>query len=903
MRQGPIARLARAGFVLALVAAPIAVATAAFADDPSVQSTATVGNGTELREQWAIGDNTLITLTADIDLGDDTDLCLDGEPLRSDSNSSNSVTIDGQGLYGITQTCDDQRVLHDENVGETVTLTGLTHFTGGEAEGHGGGLRNGGPVNVVDSTINDNRANNECNFAASGDAQEQIIICDDGDGGGIFAGPEGLIPLADPNYDVSVTNSIVQDNWAADDGGGVYSAGALTVTGSQFNGNTAAATTVSQGRGGGAYADDSVSVVDSSFTDNEVQCGVFEIFANDPCGAAADGGGFFTFGSATVSGSTFTSNSAWDSGGGFFAADADVSNSTFTGNTAGGTSPLAAGFSASELPEPLAGAVAAADSEDGSQYCDCVGGGFAVGLVFQDTSVPEAGAQVVNSTFVANLATCNIYCWGSGGGFFSAGGASVSGSTFGDPSDEEAGNAVGCFFSCGASGGGAYVGRGADVDTSAFHANSGGCIESCDAVGGGLFSGGGLLSSIDGLTEKLSDGAQAALAGDGSLKVVQTTFAGNTAGCAFGACGGSGGGLYGSRSTTVDVTASTFNDNESFWDGGAISVNGGISFNLVCDACGTAVTITNSTVTGNTSGWPAAISVPGDDDTLTLVNDTIDSNSIEERELDCVATVCSESEAKAQQCQCLAANVSAFNLTSFGTDITHPILADTAEPVATFDDIENCWYENSTSEGFNFSDDDSCNFDDSTDNVADGNDPMLGALADNGGPTQTMLPQPGSPLIDAIQPVSECQVDVDQRGVTRPQIKGCDTGAVEVQGASLQVTKVVTGTDGIAVPSSGYSFQVSCTDGSAATLTVADATNGGSSDVLSDILPGSTCTVVEDAIVYTNPLVTTQPAVSYDPATGSPLAEGEASVVTVTNNYEGINLLGVVVNITPRFTG
>ena len=77
----------------------------------------------------------------------------------------------------------------------------------------------------------------------------------------------------------------------------------------------------------------------------------------------------------------------------------------------------------------------------------------------------------------------------------------------------------------------------------------------------------------------------------------------------------------------------------------------------------------------------------------------------------------------------------------------------------------------------------------------------------------------------------------------------------------------------------------------------------GSSDVLSDILPGSTCTVVEDPIVYSNPLVTTQPAVSYDPAQGSPLGEGEASVVTVTNNYEGINLLGVVVNITPRFTG
>src|SRR4051794_18511336 len=61
------------GFVaaLVLVAAPLAVASAAFGADPGVQSTATVANGQELRQQWAIGNNTLITLTADIDLGVD----------------------------------------------------------------------------------------------------------------------------------------------------------------------------------------------------------------------------------------------------------------------------------------------------------------------------------------------------------------------------------------------------------------------------------------------------------------------------------------------------------------------------------------------------------------------------------------------------------------------------------------------------------------------------------------------------------------------------------------------------------------------------------------------------------------------------------------------------------------
>ena len=376
-------------------------------------------------------------------------------------------------------------------------------------------------------------------------------------------------------------------------------------------------------------------------------------------------------------------------------------------------------------------------------------------------------------------------------------------------------------------------------------------------------------------------------------------------GCAFGGCGGAGGGLFASGNPTVDITASTFNDNEAFFDGGAIAVNGGVGVNVICegDCGGTDTTITNSTVTGNTSGFPAAISSPDDDDTLTLVNDTIDSNTIELRDLQSARPRRRRRRRRCRAASATPPTSSAFDLTSFGTDITHPLIDEGVEPVAAFDNIENCWYEDSSSEGFNFSDDDSCNFTESTDNVADGNDPMLGALANNGGPTQTMLPQPGSPLIDAIQPVSECQVDVDQRGVTRPQIKGCDTGAVEVLGASLRVDKVVTGTLGNPVPADGYSFAVSCTDGTSATLAVADATNGGSTDTVSDILPGAVCTVTEAPVVYTNPNVAVQPVVTYDPVAGSPLGEGDTEVVTVTNNYEAVNLLGIAVNVVPKFTG
>jgi hypothetical protein len=67
-------------------------------------------------------------------------------------------------------------------------------------------------------------------------------------------------------------------------------------------------------------------------------------------------------------------------------------------------------------------------------------------------------------------------------------------------------------------------------------------------------------------------------------------------------------------------------------------------------------------------------------------------------------------------------------------------------------------------------------------------DPLLGPLADNGGPTMTHALLPGSPAIDAIpQGISGCGTTIinDQRGVTRPQGSACDIGAYEVTPSEL----------------------------------------------------------------------------------------------------------------------
>jgi hypothetical protein len=64
-------------------------------------------------------------------------------------------------------------------------------------------------------------------------------------------------------------------------------------------------------------------------------------------------------------------------------------------------------------------------------------------------------------------------------------------------------------------------------------------------------------------------------------------------------------------------------------------------------------------------------------------------------------------------------------------------------------------------------------------------DPLLGPLADNGGPTWTHALLPDSPAIDAV-PVISCTLPTDQRGAPRPIVQTssdtpCDIGAFELQ--------------------------------------------------------------------------------------------------------------------------
>lgn len=223
-------------------------------------------------------------------------------------------------------------------------------------------------------------------------------------------------------------------------------------------------------------------------------------------------------------------------------------------------------------------------------------------------------------------------------------------------------------------------------------------------------------------------------------------------GCIFGACeidsttfsnnrgGGSGGAIY-SNQADITITNSTFANNDADFEGGAINIERGTA------------SIVASTFNGNTSFRGGAISNEGGD--LTITSSTLSGNS---------ATS-------------WGGGIYSINDNPFtaATTIAASIVANNSAPSGP-----NCFRQSGsiTSSGYNLSNSaGDCNFNATGDRPNNGN-VNLGALADYGGRTQTMRPQPGSTAIDNAD--CELATTTDQRGGPRPD-SNCDIGAVEVQ--------------------------------------------------------------------------------------------------------------------------
>ena len=194
------------------------------------------------------------------------------------------------------------------------------------------------------------------------------------------------------------------------------------------------------------------------------------------------------------------------------------------------------------------------------------------------------------------------------------------------------------------------------------------------------------------------------------------------------------------------ITGATFSGNRIINDGSGGS-GGGAGIYLANTASGT---MSNSTLSGNhnggQSGWGGGIG--GNGGALTLLNTTFSGNTAPYGD-----------------------NFGAQNAT---LSVANSIFAN--------GDC-NMSYTTVVSNGHNIDHGNTCGLTDPTDKV--NTDPMLGPLADNGGPTQTHALQPGSPAIDAGD--DALCLATDQRGIVRPQdgdangLAVCDVGAYEVQ--------------------------------------------------------------------------------------------------------------------------
>ncbi len=198
---------------------------------------------------------------------------------------------------------------------------------------------------------------------------------------------------------------------------------------------------------------------------------------------------------------------------------------------------------------------------------------------------------------------------------------------------------------------------------------------------------------------------------------------------------GSGGGIYNSNfGASMLLNRCTVVGNHSYKDGGGIY-----------NTYGT-LTVTNSTISGNQAKPEFQESYGGgiyrhSDGSVLIFNSTVTKNS--------------------------ASKGSGLwgGATTYGSIIANQISGI------------DCEYGTIISQGYNIDSDGSC-LDGSINTDIPNTNPLIGHLANNGGPTWTHALLPGSPAIDAI-PVAECDAATDQRGVSRPQGSGCDIGAYE----------------------------------------------------------------------------------------------------------------------------
>jgi beta-glucanase (GH16 family) len=232
-----------------------------------------------------------------------------------------------------------------------------------------------------------------------------------------------------------------------------------------------------------------------------------------------------------------------------------------------------------------------------------------------------------------------------------------------------------------------------------------------------------------------------------------------------------GGGIYNGQNSTLNLTDSTVSNNHAAWSGGGVYgffnstvtiLRSTISGNISNDVGGGIrslgnFTITDSTISGNTAtGWHGG-AIFHTDGNMTITSSTIANNI-------------GPSYAPSQ------IFIGSFNAAVPTLALTNTLITGNQSYACDHWTGANAL----TSGGHNLVQDTTCNASgtpDATDIIT--TNALIGALADNGGPSLTHALLPGSPAINAGDDAA-CSA-TDQRGIARPQGAHCDIGSYEAQ--------------------------------------------------------------------------------------------------------------------------
>jgi hypothetical protein len=284
----------------------------------------------------------------------------------------------------------------------------------------------------------------------------------------------------------------------------------------------------------------------------------------------------------------------------------------------------------------------------------------------------------------------------------------------------------------------------------------------------------------------------------GTLHLILSTVSGNTAGAngATSQNAPAGAGIYSQGTLTLDRSTVSGNSLIAIASGTATTnASGGGIQN------GGSLTATRSTISGNTvsaSGSTAANSgagggvstTNGPGVTMTLDRSTVADNLVAVQAPSFVAGGGIQSAGTSGSSLTVTSSTISGNTASLSANLQYGAATTAIKNTIIANPLggNSCSAAVSVSQGYNIDSANTCGFNQSTDQHD--TDPLLASsLANNGGPTQTLLPQPNSLAID--KGLSSGGETIDQRGSQRPWLfdiadasggDGTDIGAVEVQG-------------------------------------------------------------------------------------------------------------------------